>query len=104
MIGRINSQFNPDPKWEAPWEKNDDGKRSHMNTSTKQLKTLLEHYNEEMAGDLLEDWQDVYVCSLTCAILDAFTIGDQPEQDISDALDAFKELVLSQVRCASNRM
>lgn len=61
----------------------------------KQKKTLLEHYNEEMAEDLLEDWQDVYVCSLTGAIFDAFVIGDQPAQDINEALDAFKELVLS---------
>ena len=61
----------------------------------KQRKTLLEHYNEEMAEDLLEDWQDVYICALTGAVFDAFTIGDQPAQDIAEALDTFKELVLS---------
>jgi Escherichia/Staphylococcus phage prohead protease len=60
----------------------------------KEKKTLLEHYQEEMCQDLLEDWQDVYVCSLTSALLDAFTIGDQPAQDISQALDDFKTLVL----------
>ena len=75
--------------------------RKIMNTATKkkdvppQKKTLMEHYQEETCQDLLEDWQDVYVCSLTSAILDAFTIGDSPESDISDALDAFKELVMS---------
>jgi uncharacterized protein len=63
--------------------------------SPKQRKTLLEHYNEEMAEDLLEDWQDVYVCALTGAIFDAFVIGDQPQADISQALDDFKELVMS---------
>lgn len=64
-------------------------------TKPKQLKTLMEHYNETQAEDLLEDWQDVFVCSLTCAIMDAFTIGDEPASDISDALDVFKELVMS---------
>ena len=92
MIGRINSQLKPDPAWDVPWEKSEDGKGNHMN---RQMKTLLEHFNEETAEDLLEDWQDVYVCALTCAVLDALTIGDQPEADISKALDDFKELVLS---------
>lgn len=71
-------------------DKGDEAMVTHL-----QRKTLQEHYNEEIACDLLEDWQDVYVSSLTKAVFDAFTIGDQPESDVSDALDAFKELVLS---------
>lgn len=59
-----------------------------------QKKTLLDHYKEEMAEDLLTDWQDVYVCALTASILDALKIGDQPQADISQALDDFKALVL----------
>lgn len=89
LYTRINKKYPDDPQLTPPWQ--DDGKaRRRM-----QRKTLLEHYNEEMCEDLLEDWQDVYVCALTDAILDALKIGDQPESDISDALDAFKELVLS---------
>lgn len=89
MYSRINKKYPDDPELTPPWE--DDGKSMNR----RQFKTLMEHYNEEMAEDLLEDWQEVYVCSLTCAIIDAFTIGDQPESDISEALDTFKELVLT---------
>jgi HK97 family phage prohead protease len=89
MYGRINKKYSDDDQLEPPWE---DGK---MHTQPAQQKTLMEHYNEEMAQDLLEDWQDVYVCCLTKAIFDSFTIGDQPASDISEALDSFKELVLS---------
>ena len=67
----------------------------HMDRKDKEKKTVQEHYAEEMAQDLLEDWSDVFLSSLTCAILDAFKIGDQPEQDITEALDDFKELVLT---------
>lgn len=90
LYKRINAKYPDDPELSPKWK--DDGKSrgKHM-----QLKTLLEHYNEEMAEDLIEDWQDVYVCALTGAIFDAFTIGDQPASDISEALDAFKELVMS---------
>ena len=72
-------------------------KGNHMDEEKppKQRKTLLDHYNNEQAQDLLEDWQDIYVASLTSAIFDAFTIGDQPASDISQALDDFKELVMS---------
>lgn len=60
-----------------------------------QRKTFEEHWNDEMAQDLLEDWCEVWLRSLTCAVFDAFTIGDSPEGDISDAIDAFKESVMS---------
>lgn len=86
---KMAKEFNDD-SIKVPWK--DEGK---MGTNQQQRKTLLEHFNEEMAEDLIKDWQDVYICALTGAIFDAFTIGDQPEQDISEALDAFKELVLS---------
>ncbi len=87
LYERINKKYPDDNQLSL-----DDGKGNRMN---RQLKTLLEHYNEEMAEDLLEDWQDVFISALTCAVFDAFTIGDQPAQDISQALDDFKEVVLS---------
>lgn len=90
IYGRINAKYPNDDALEPPWE--DSGKARNRRM---QQKTLMEHYNEEMAQDLLEDWQDVYVCALSKAIFDAFTIGDQPASDISDALDNFKELVIS---------
>lgn len=89
LYERINKQYPDDPELVPPWK--DDGKSRGKRM---QRKTLMEHYNEEMAEDLLEDWQDVYLCALTCAVLDAFKIGDQPTQDISQALDDFKTLVL----------
>lgn len=91
LYANINKKYPKDTQLVAPWK--DDGKRRSMNGQ--QIKTLLDHFNEEQAEDLVKDWQDVYICALTAAIFDAFTIGDQPEQDVSDALDAFKELVLS---------
>lgn len=90
IYGRINAKYPDDDALEPPWEDSGKARNRHM-----QQKTLLEHYNEEMAQDLLEDWQDVYICALTKAIFDAFTIGDQPASDISEALDNFKELVIS---------
>jgi HK97 family phage prohead protease len=75
--------------------KSDKPNGRHMTRKAKEKKTVQEHYAEEMAQDLLEDWADVFLCSLTCAVLDAFKIGDQPEQDITEALDDFKELVLT---------
>ncbi len=89
LYSKINSKYPNDTELVAPWK--GDGK---MDTQPKEKKTLLEHYYEETCEDLLEDWQDVYVCSLTAAIFDALTIGDTPQTDISDALDAFKTLVL----------
>lgn len=89
MYSRINKAYPDDPKLEATW----DGKASRRSM---EKKTFMEHYNEEMACDLLRDLQDVYICSLVKAIFDAFTIGDQPEQDISQALDDFKTLMLDE--------
>lgn len=91
MYKRINKAYPDDPELTPPWS---DGGKARGNRRMER-KTFAEHYNDEMAQDLLEDWQDVYVCALTCAIFDAFTIGDQPESDISQALDDFKETVLS---------
>lgn len=90
LYSRINAKYPDAEKLVPPW-KDDDGK----SMPERQKKTLQEHFNEELAQDLLRDWQDVFVCSLTGAVFDAFTIGDQPEQDISRAIDDFKEIVLS---------
>lgn len=68
---------------------------NEQDQSPRRQKTLLEHYNEEVAQDLMEDLQNVYVCALIKSIFDAFTIGDQPQADVSEALDAFKELMMS---------
>lgn len=73
--------------------KSNEGKQ--MEDKLPQRKTLLEHYNDAMARDLLEDWKCTILDPLTCAMFDAFTIGDQPEQDIAEALDVFKTLVLT---------
>lgn len=90
LYGRINAKYPDDTELVAPWK--DDGKSSERRTMHK--KTLMQHYNEEMAQDLLEDWQDVYLCALTSAILDALKSGDTDASDISDALDDFKTLVM----------
>lgn len=56
-------------------------------------KTFEEHYNEAQCEDLLRDWQDVVLSAFTSAVYDAFQIGDEPESDVSDALDALKNAV-----------
>lgn len=89
LYARINKAYPDADPLTPPWK--DDGKSMNRR---RQTKTLMEHYNEEMAEDLCEDLQDVYLCSLVKAIFDAFTIGDQPEQDVSQALDDFKTLML----------
>lgn len=91
LYKRINSKYPDDPELTPPWE---DGK-SMNRQQRRQRKTFEEHYNDEAAQDLLEDWSDIWLCSLTCAVFDAFTIGDQPASDISEAIDAFKESVMS---------
>lgn len=89
MYARINQKYPDDPELSPTW---DGGKRGQRTMLTK---TFEAHYAEEMCEDLLEDWQEVYICALSAALFDAFTIGDQPEQDVSAALDAFKEQVLT---------
>ncbi len=68
---------------------------SHMDRKDKDKKTIAEHYAEETCKDLLKDWADVYLKIITQSVLDALKIGDQIEQDISQALDDWKEVVLS---------
>jgi HK97 family phage prohead protease len=87
MYNRINKKYPDDTPLVPPWKEKAMG-------SVLQRKTLLDHYNEEMCEDLLGDWSDVYLCSLTKAIMDAYTIGDEVAVDIGEALDAFKALVL----------
>lgn len=60
---------------------------------TMQKKTFQEHYTEQQCCDLLRDWQDVVLSAFTSAVYDAFQIGDTPETDINDALDALKGAV-----------
>lgn len=89
LYNRINKKYPDDNQLSL-----DDGK-SMNRQQRRQRKTFEEHYNNEAAQDLLEDWSDIWLCSLTCAVFDAFTIGDQPASDISDAIDAFKESIMS---------
>lgn len=75
--------------------KSQEKRKAAMDEKTqKNTKTFEEHEQEEQAEDLLEDWQDVYLCALTDAVFDAIKIGDQPASDISAAIDAFKTAVL----------
>jgi len=92
LYGRINSKYPDDPELTPPWK--DDGKAS---TRAREKKTFQEHYQDEQCDDLLEDWQDVLLCALTSAVLDAFQIGDTPEADVEDALTAFHEAAMAWV-------
>ena len=96
LYNRINKLYPDDSQLSPPW-KDDSGKSlgRHMDRKDKEKKTVQEHYAEEMCKNLLKDWADVYLCAVTKSVLDALKIGDQPEQDISQALDGWKELVLS---------
>lgn len=88
LYGRINSKYPDNPLPPVPWKnKDDDGK----SLDDFQTKSLMDHYQEEMAGDLLEDWQEVYICSLSCAMLDALKEGG----DVGQVLDDFKTLILT---------
>lgn len=95
LYKRINSKYPDDPELTPPWEDGKSMNRYSQQFKRLQRKTFEEHYNDEAAQDLLEDWSDIWLCSLTCAVFDAFTIGDQPASDISDAIDAFKVSVMS---------
>ena len=87
LYGRINGKYPDAEKLVPPWE--DDGK----SWDEHEHKDLAMHYNEAMAEDLLEDWQDVYLCSLTCAMCGALKSGDP--SDVSQVLDDFKTLVMT---------
>lgn len=89
LYSRINKKYQDSPTLTPPWK--DDEKS--MNKRPKEMKTFAQHYAEEQCEDLLEDWQDVYVCALTQAIIDAFRVGDKPKEDIQEALNAFGEAV-----------
>lgn len=95
MYTRINKKYPDDPELSGTWNDTDKASKKPM-----QKKTFEEHYNEEQAEDLLEDWQDVLLCSLTCAVLDACKIGDTIESDVSDALTAFNKAVMDWVKLA----
>jgi len=90
LYTRINKQYPDDPQLTPPWEDNGKARRKPL-----EKKTFAESFAEAMCQDLLEDWQDVYLTGLTDAVLDACKIGDTIASDVSDALDAFKEQVMS---------
>lgn len=100
LYRRVNAKYPDDPQLTPPW-KDDDGepqKGARMPTSVKaaserQQKTFQEHYTEQQCKDLLRDWQDVVLHAFTSAVYDTFTIGDQPEADVNEALDALKTAV-----------
>jgi len=87
LYAKINKKYPDDPPLTPPWKSAD--------TSDVVHKTFADHFAEGMCADLIEDWSQVYLAQLTSSIFDAWTIGDQPVSDISDALDAFKEQVMS---------
>lgn len=91
LYGRINSKYPDADPLVPPWKDGDD-----KSTSREwERKDLSDHFNEQMGEDLCEDWQDVYLCSLTCAVFDAFKDGSDPETDVAKALDDFKSVVMS---------
>lgn len=59
----------------------------------KERKTLLEYYNELMAQDLMEDFNDVFLRSFTQEVFAAVQIADSMEEDISKACDDLKTLL-----------
>jgi len=86
LYKRINSKYPDATPLTPPWKSASD---------TAEHKTFADHFAEGMCGDLIDDWTSVYLAQLTQSIFDAWTIGDTPQSDISDALDAFKEQVMS---------
>jgi HK97 family phage prohead protease len=91
LYSRINGKY-PDAEPLVPPWKDGDGKSV---ASSYEQKDLSDHFQDHMAEDLCEDWQDVYLCSLTCAVLDAIKDGSDPETDVAKALDDFKSVVMS---------
>jgi HK97 family phage prohead protease len=87
LYSRINSKYPDDPKLVPSWNKSSDNDWEH--------KDLSDHFQGYMGEDLCEDWQDVYLCALTCAVFDAFKDGGDPETDVTKALDDFKQIVVS---------
>lgn len=85
MYNRINKKYPDAEPLTPPWEDGGKAYRAEL-----QRKTFMEHYNEEMAEDLLEDLCEVWFVALCKAIVDAFKIGDEPQIDVPDALDDFK--------------
>lgn len=91
LYNRINKKYPNDTKLVPPW-KDGDGKSATLGI---EHKDLSDHFTECMAEDLCEDWQDIFLCSLTCAVFDALKDGSDPEADVAKALDDFKSVVLS---------
>lgn len=94
LYARINKKYPDDPELSGTWN---DKEKDKMKNKPTARKTFEEHYNEEMAQDLLTDWQDVLLCAFTCSVLDACKIGDTIESDVQDALEAFGKAVMGWV-------
>lgn len=62
--------------------------------SAKARKDFNDHYEDAMASDVLEDLWDCY-CALTQAFRDAFSIGDQPIDDMKASLTQFMDAMLA---------
>lgn len=95
LYRRINARYPDDPQLTPPWKARPVGREGR--TPVMQFKTFAEHLAEEMCEDLLEDWQDVLLCALSSAVLDAFRIGDQPQADVQAALKDFGTAVTAWV-------
>jgi hypothetical protein len=97
LYGRINSKYPDAEKLVPPW-KSDDGKSDEHDM---EYKDFNGHYMEAMAEDLWYDLSQVYFCALCCAIKDAFTIGDEPAVDVSEAIAQFETRMMEWVERAT---
>ncbi len=70
LYGRINKKYPDATPLTPPWD--DSGKAG---AGPAQRKTFQDYYAQNQAGDLLEDWSSVLLCSLTNAVFDAFQGG-----------------------------
>jgi HK97 family phage prohead protease len=70
-----------------PWEDKD-----KMNENKPQRKDFNTLFQATQAADCLEDWGDL-VNTLTQAMMELFCMGDQPQADMSAALQQFEEAI-----------
>jgi HK97 family phage prohead protease len=90
---RMRRQFD-DLTIVPPWQNTD----KNMPTSP-EYKDFDAHYQQYLALDVLQDWS-LLTRALFCAVVDAFSIGDQPDDDVKAALDQFGPAVLEWVEQA----
>jgi hypothetical protein len=70
-----------------PWEDKD-----KMNENKPQRKDFNTLFQATQAADCLEDWGDL-INTLTQAMMELFCMGDQPQADMSAALQQFEEAI-----------